>query len=118
MRTRDFGRLGTVSALALGGGGIGAVWGDTSRDEAIATVQQAIDGGITLLDLAPTYGPDHEAERVAGAALRARPAPDVLVLSKVELPDDDVDDIPARMTSSLQGSLQRLGRDHLDLFVL
>jgi aryl-alcohol dehydrogenase-like predicted oxidoreductase len=55
MQTRNFGRLGSVSALTLGGGGIGGVWGSTDHTEAVDTVRMAIDSGITMLDLAPTY---------------------------------------------------------------
>ena len=39
METRKFGNLGEISALTLGGGGIGQVWGPTSREEAVATVR-------------------------------------------------------------------------------
>ncbi|GID90632.1 aldo/keto reductase [Amorphoplanes digitatis] len=118
MQTRDFGRLGRISALTLGGGGIGAVWGDTDRAEATATVHAAIDAGITMMDLAPSYGDDHEAERVAGEALRAKPAPEVMITSKVQLPDDEQRDFAARIRRSLHASLRRLGRTHLDLFLL
>ena len=117
METRDFGRLGPVSALTLGGGGIGGVLGPTDRAEAVATVHAAIDAGVSSLDVAPTYGTDSEAERVVGAALRERPAPEVMITTKVELPDDEYEDLPARMRSSLEASLRRLGRDHLDLFL-
>lgn len=119
MQIREFGRLGTISALTLGGGGIGGVWGTTGRDEAIATVHAAVDAGITMLDLAPGYGADHEAEEAVGAALRKRPAPDVLITSKVPLPDDEgQDDRAGRIERSLQASLRRIGREHLDLFLL
>jgi aryl-alcohol dehydrogenase-like predicted oxidoreductase len=118
MRYRDFGRLGTVSALTLGGGGIGGVWGATDTAEAVATVHEAIDNGVTHLDLAPTYGTDYAAERVAGTALRAKPAPDVLITTKVELAESEVDDPADRMVSSLHASLERLGREHVDLFLL
>lgn len=117
MESRNFGRLGTVSALTLGGGGIGAVWGKTTRDEAVATVRAAIDGGITHLDLAPSYGADYEAEVVAGEALRQQAADHVMITTKFGLPDDDQTDFPARMRRSLTDSLSRLGRDHLDLFL-
>ena len=116
MEIRDFGRLGPVSALTLGGGGIGGVLGATNRAEAVATVHAAIDAGITCLDVAPTYGTDSEAERVVGQALRERPAPEVLVTTKVEIPDDEYSDLPGRMRSSLEASLARLGRDRVDLF--
>ena len=71
MRTRRFGHLGEVSALTLGGGGIGKVWGSTERREAVATVEAAVASGITLLDVAPGYGTasePREAERVIGDA--------------------------------------------------
>ena len=116
--TRNFGRLGQVSALTLGGGGIGGVWGRTDRDEAVATVHAALDAGITLLDLAPSYGSDQEAEQVAAAALHTRPAPDLMIATKVGLPDDEDGDVVERLTSSLHASLNRLGRNHIDLFLL
>jgi len=42
MEKRAFGKLGEISCLTLGGGGIGQVWGPTSRDEAVATVSEAV----------------------------------------------------------------------------
>ena len=41
MEQRPFGPLGEISALTLGGGGIGQVWGPTTREEATATVRVA-----------------------------------------------------------------------------
>ncbi|GAA0576870.1 hypothetical protein GCM10010172_72050 [Paractinoplanes ferrugineus] len=117
MQTRDFGRLGPISALTLGGGGIAGVWGRTDRAEAVATVRAAIDGGITMLDLAPSYGVDAESERAAGEALRGHAADHVLVTSKVQVPDDE-GDFAGRIGRSLRASLDRIGRAHLDLFVL
>ncbi|MEV0900339.1 aldo/keto reductase [Actinoplanes sp. NPDC049802] len=116
MELRDFGRLGQISALTLGGGGIAGVWGGTDRAEAIATVHAALDAGITMLDLAPSYGADFESERATAEALRLRPAPDVMITSKVQLHDGG--DLPNRIRHSLQASLTRLGRDHLDLLLL
>ncbi|GAA4607974.1 aryl-alcohol dehydrogenase-like predicted oxidoreductase [Actinoplanes octamycinicus] len=118
MEYREFGRLGRVSALALGGGGIGGVWGSTDRAEAAATVHAALDAGVTMLDLAPSYGEGAEAERVVGDVLRERPAPDVLITSKVQLPGDQDGDVAGRIRGSLRDSLDRLGRGHLDLLLL
>ena len=67
MQQRPFGELGTASALTLGGGGIGQVWGPTTREECVATVREAVDSGIDVLDLAPSYG-NGEAETVIGDA--------------------------------------------------
>ena len=50
---RDLGPVKNVSRLTLGGGGLGQLWGETDRDEAIATVRAALDGGINLIDTAP-----------------------------------------------------------------
>ncbi|SDT79139.1 aldo/keto reductase [Actinoplanes derwentensis] len=117
MELRDFGRLGRISALTLGGGGIGGVWGSTDRAEAVATVHAALDAGITMLDLAPSYGTDFESERAVADALRGS-AREVRITSKVQLQDDEGRDFAARIRRSLRDSLTRLGRDHLDLFLL
>ncbi|MFY8144067.1 MAG: aldo/keto reductase, partial [Caulobacter sp.] len=54
MRTTKLGELGEVSRLSLGGG-IGQIWGETSREEALATVHAAVEAGISLIDCAPMY---------------------------------------------------------------
>jgi aryl-alcohol dehydrogenase-like predicted oxidoreductase len=119
VQNRNFGRLGRISALTLGGGGIAGVWGGTDRAEAVATVHAALDAGITMLDLAPSYGSDFESERAAGEALRSRPAPDVMITSKVQLPKrPGSPDWAGRIRAGLRDSLSRIGRDHLDLFLL
>ena len=81
MRTRTLGAIWPVSALTLGGGGVGQLWGSTTREEAVATVREAIDRGITLLDLAPRYG-DGEAERVIGEAFGGQLPAGVRVITK------------------------------------
>ncbi|MDE0759347.1 MAG: aldo/keto reductase, partial [Pseudomonadales bacterium] len=65
MQQKQLGDLWPVSILTLGGGGIGQVWGQTTQHEAIATARLAVDKGITLLDMAPSYGRG-EAETVIG----------------------------------------------------
>ncbi|GIE33053.1 hypothetical protein Ait01nite_060980 [Actinoplanes italicus] len=117
MESRAFGRLGSISSLTLGGGGIGGVWGTTDRAEAVATVHAALDAGITMLDLAPSYGTGFESEVAVADALRGSPS-DVMITSKVQLPDDDGRDFAARIRGSLHASLTRLERDHLDVLVL
>ena len=71
MQQRTFGKLGDISALTLGGGGTGQVWGPTTREEAIATVRAAWEAGITFFDVAPSYG-GGEAEVVLGEAFGGR----------------------------------------------
>jgi len=84
MYTRNFGRLGTVSALSLGGGGIGGTWGPRTRGESVATVRAAVDAGITLIDVAPAYG-NGEAEMVVGEAFDGRLPTGARVATKVAL---------------------------------
>ena len=67
MQYNKLGQLFDVGAYTLGCGGIGQVWGETNREEAVATVREAYDAGITLFDMAPLYG-NGEAERVMGLA--------------------------------------------------
>src|SRR2546427_6326279 len=81
MQQRTFGKLGDISALTLGGGGIGQVWGPTTRDEALATVQEAWAAGITCFDVAPSYGRG-EAEVVLGEAFGGRLPAGVRVSTK------------------------------------
>ena len=117
METRTLGVVGEVSALTLGGGGIGAVWGKTSRIEAVATVHQAIDAGITLLDLAPGYG-NGEAERVIGEAFDGSLPEGVRLTTKHVLGNPPPDQVYARLSESLTESLERMRVDHVDVFLL
>ncbi len=117
MEQRDFGGLGGVSALTLGGGGIGQVWGATSREEAVATTREAVDAGITLLDVAPGYG-GGEAERVVGEAFSGRLPEGVRVVTKVRLGAPPAAEVDARIEESLGESLERLGLGRVDLLLL
>jgi aryl-alcohol dehydrogenase-like predicted oxidoreductase len=122
MNIRAFGRFGTVSALSLGGGGVGGVYGAVDREEARATVRAAVDAGITMLDLAPIYGPGEaspQAELVVGEAFARRLPEHVRVTSKVVIEDPAPPEvIRSTMRASLQATLDRLGRDHLDVYIL
>jgi len=57
MHQRVLGKTGfQVSAITLGGGGIGMVWGPTTEEECVETVKQAVACGINIIDVAPVYG--------------------------------------------------------------
>ena len=116
MESSTLGSLGSVSVLTLGGGGIGQVWGETSRDEAVATVQAAAEAGITLIDLAPSYG-DGEAEEVVGRAFAGRLPAGVRVTTKHHVGHDPIE-VEAKMLASLDESLARLRLDRVDVFIL
>ncbi len=117
MEKRTLGRLGPTSCLALGGGGIGQLWGKTTRAECVETVREAVDGGIDLIDLAPRYG-DGEAEEVLGEAFDGRLPPGVRVTSKCLLGDTPPGRIEATLHRSIEGSLGRMRLDRLDVFFL
>ena len=84
MQQRSLGGLWPDSVLTLGGGGIGMVWGETSFDECVATVRDAVTAGINLIDLAPTYG-NGKAEEVVGETFDGRLPQGVRVTSKCGL---------------------------------
>ena len=117
MRKQQFGQLFDVSRLTLGGGGIGQVWGSTSRDEAIATVRAAHEAGINLFDMAPLYG-NGEAETVMGMAFDGGYPEDVRVTTKCMLGNTSGAGVETRLTTSLDESLERLKRDRVDIFIL
>jgi len=117
MKKRPFGKLGEISCLTLGGGGTGQVWGPTSRDEAIATVREGIDAGITFLDVAPSYG-NGEAELVVGEAFKGRLPDGVRLSTKCMLGNPPLNEVLPRLEQSLDQSLARLKLDRVDLFFL
>ncbi len=114
MRQRPFGKLGTVSALTLGGGGIAGIWGETTREECVATVREAVDSGIDLLDLAPSYG-NGEAEEVIGEAFGGALPDGVHITTKCRVGDTPPDQVYDHLSESLNGSLERMRLDHVDV---
>ncbi len=117
MQQHQFGPLGQVSALTLGGGGLGMLWGETTFEECVATVHAAVAAGVTLLDLAPRYG-DGKAEEVVGAAFGGRLPDGVRVTSKCNIGEPPPGGIAALVRQSIEASLRRLRLDRLDLFFL
>jgi aryl-alcohol dehydrogenase-like predicted oxidoreductase len=117
MEKRAFGKLGEISCLTLGGGGIGQVWGPTSRDEAVATVREAVEAGITFLDVAPGYG-SGEAELVIGAAFNGRLPDGVRLSTKCMLGNPPRQEVLSRLERSLDQSLTRTKLKRIDLFFL
>ena len=117
MKTNSFGRMAPVSILTLGGGGLGQLWGPTSREECIATVKAAADAGITMLDLAPRYG-DGKAEQVVGEAFGGRLPSGVRVTSKCNLGNPPPGQIERILRQSIESSLRLTQLDRLDLFFL
>jgi aryl-alcohol dehydrogenase-like predicted oxidoreductase len=117
MKTRTFGSLWPVSALTLGGGGIGQVWGPTTRDEAIATTREAVEAGITMLDVAPLYG-QGEAESVIGAAFGGKLPQGVRISTKCRLENIPASEIANALETSLRESFHRLRLEYVDVLFL
>jgi aryl-alcohol dehydrogenase-like predicted oxidoreductase len=118
-------RLGShgpaVSELALGCMGMSGMYGPADRAESIATIQAALDAGVTLLDTGDFYGMGHN-ELLIREALQRAPRDNVLVSVKFGALRDaaggwsGLDTRPAAVKNFLAYSLQRLGVDHIDIY--
>ncbi|HSG88275.1 MAG TPA: aldo/keto reductase [Pseudomonadales bacterium] len=117
MQHTQLGALWPVSRLTLGGGGLGQVWGATDRAEAVATVREAVDAGITLLDLAPLYGRG-EAERVVGDAFGGRLPDGVHVTTKCQVGVPEHGTAGERIRAHLARSLDALRLGRVDVLLL
>ena len=117
MRQRPFGRLGTASALTLGGGGLGQIWGQTTREECVATVREAVESGIDVLDLAPSYG-NGEAESVIGEAFGGSLPDGVRVTTKCRVGATPPEQVYDLLSASLTGSLERMKLERVDVMFL
>ncbi len=115
MKTATLGSLGEVSRLTLGGGGIGGAWGETSREESIATLKAAIDGGITVLDAAPMY---LDCQAIIGEAFGGKLPDGVRITTKCALGSPPPASVGWELAESLEASLEALRLDRVDLFFL
>ncbi len=122
MDQRTLGSQGlTVSAQGLGCMGMSEFYGTADEAEAVATIHEALDLGVTLLDTADMYGP-HTNERLVGEAIADR-RDEVVLATKFGIlrdPNDPsvrgVSGRPDYVIRSCDASLRRLGVDHIDLY--
>lgn len=117
MQQRQLGQLWPVSRLALGGGGLGMLWGETTPEECVACFPAAVEAGITLLDMAPRYG-DGMAETFLGEAFGGNLPAGVRVTTKCLLGNTPADQVASTLRRSLDESLERMRLDRVDLFFL
>jgi aryl-alcohol dehydrogenase-like predicted oxidoreductase len=124
MQTRTLGKNGlTVSALGLGCMGMSDFYSGRDEVESMATLERALALGVTFFDTAEMYGP-YTNEELLGRFLGARRA-QVQVATKFGIVRDPKD--PTRrgfdgsatnVRRSIEGSLQRLKTDYVDLYYL
>ena len=119
--TRTLGRAGLeVSAEGLGCMGMSEFYGKGDDDESISTIHRALDLGITFLDTSDMYGP-YLNEQLVGRAIADR-RDQVVLATKFGIsrgPDPAVRTVrgdPAYVRQACEGSLGRLGVDHIDLY--
>jgi aryl-alcohol dehydrogenase-like predicted oxidoreductase len=124
MKTRRLGKAGPeVSAIGLGCMGMAAFYGQPSDEtQATAVIHRALDLGVTFLDTAEMYGP-HTNEIQIGKALadrrdRAFVATKFGIGFNAERTGLTIDGSPANVRRAIEGSLKRLGMDHVDLYYL
>lgn len=119
-------RLGSqgleVSAMGLGCMGMTYAYGSGDERLGLQTIERALELGVTFLDTAELYGP-YANEELVGRAIAAR-RDQVVLATKFGFrfdPDDPytprgVDGSPANVRRACDGSLRRLGVDHIDLY--
>jgi aryl-alcohol dehydrogenase-like predicted oxidoreductase len=120
MQRRILGGTGiSVSEFALGAMNFGAM-GNTDHDESVRMIHTALDAGINLIDTADVYSMG-ESEVIVGKALRGR-RDDVVLATKFGLPMNEGPDqrgaSPRWIRRAVEGSLDRLNIDHIDLYQL
>ncbi len=122
MQMRTLGRHGPpVSALGLGCMGMSDFYSGRDDAESIATLQHALDRGVTLLDTADMYGP-HTNEVLVGRAIKGR-RDEVVLATKFGIVRDPSDPTvrgisgrPEYVRAACDASLKRLGVDTIDLY--
>ena len=116
MEKRVFGRSGLqLSILGFGCGAVGGlmVRGDPADQE--RAVARALEAGVNYFDTAVEYG-NGESEKNLGRVLKKLKPTDAIVGTKVRLRPSDFARISAAVSASLDGSLQRLGLEQVDIF--
>jgi aryl-alcohol dehydrogenase-like predicted oxidoreductase len=115
-------KLGDLDVSRIGLGAMGMSFGYTGAgsddDESVRTIHRALDLGVTFIDTAEVYGP-YTNEELVGRALRGR-RDQVVLATKFGMISHTgrtgLDSSPTSIRTAVEGSLQRLGTDHIDLY--
>ena len=111
-----------VGRIGLGAMGMTGTYGADDLDDAesIRTIHRALELGVTLIDTAEIYGPFTN-EELVGRAIKGK-RDQVVLATKFGLVSHagqgpwNVDSSPANIRTAVEGSLTRLGTDHIDLY--
>lgn len=121
LKQRKLGNQGLeVSAIGLGCMGMSEHYGPADERESIATVHRAIDLGCTFFDTVEVYGPFHN-EELLGRAFKGR-RDEIVIATKFGFRIENGKQLgternsrPEHIRDAVEGSLRRLGTDHIDL---
>ncbi len=122
MKNAHLGRL-EVSRIGLGAMTMAGTYtseGGLDNAESIRTIHRALDLGVTHIDTAEIYGP-FLSEEIVGEAVKGR-RDEVVIATKFGLVSHSrggtrfADSTPANVKTAVEGSLRRLGTDHIDLY--
>jgi len=124
MEQRPLGKSGLkLSRMGLGCMGMSEFYGPGNDDESIATIHRALELGVTFFDTSDMYGP-HTNEMLVGKALAGR-RDEAVIATKFGIERDPLDNRrrgvngrPEYVRQACDGSLSRLGVDHIDLYYL
>ncbi len=117
MQTNTLGGTGLeVSEVTFGTAPLGGLFGPVDEDDAIRTVHEVLDLGITCIDTSPYYG---TAEQPLGKAQNGRRRDHLVHATKAGRNGfDEFDFSPVGIRRSVEASLRRLRTDHLDVLQL
>jgi len=121
LQKRELGNQGLeVSAIGLGCMGMSEHYGPVDERESIATLHRAIELGCTFFDTAEVYGPFHN-EELLGRAFKGR-REEIVIATKFGFRIENgkqlgtqLNSRPEHIREAVEGSLRRLGTDHIDL---